>query len=177
MIIKFKSLRLKLFVLLLVPVGLLLGGAGLFGYFFMRDSLLKEWQEIAILRMERAAHQIDMRLHLSMQWMEALAKAENAATRNWILEQLRHQAGVTQVELTWLEAAGEPPPLGGISPITYRYEPGRDSFVLQGDLLDGIGKAVGRLEVTVAYDYLMKDILTTGWMQTQMACLVSRDFR
>jgi class 3 adenylate cyclase len=29
--------------------------------------------------------------------------------------------------------------------------------------------------VEVAYNYLMKDILTTGWMQTQMACLVSKE--
>jgi class 3 adenylate cyclase len=173
--LKFKSLQRKLFVLLLAPVGLFLAGAGLYGYFFMRDSLLQEWQEIAILRMERAAHQIDMRLHLPLQWMEALAKADNDATRDWILEQLRQQAGVTRVELTRLEGLDGSPPLAGIPPITYRYEPGRDSFVLHGDLLDENGQTLGRLEVTVAYDYLMKDILTTGWMQTQMACLVSQE--
>jgi class 3 adenylate cyclase len=170
---KFKSLQRKLFVVLLVPVGLFLAGAGLAGFFFIRDSLFKQWQEIAILRMERAAHQIDMRLHVPVQWMEALAKAVTAATRDWILDQLRQQGGVSQVKLTWLEAS--PPPTAGISPVTFKYEPGRDSFVLQGDLLNAAGQALGRLEVTVSYDYLMKDILTTGWMQAQKACLVSQE--
>lgn len=173
--LKFKSLQRKLFVLLLAPVGLFLAGAGLYGYFFIQDSLLQEWQEVAVLRMERAAHQIDMRIHVPVQWMEALAKADSAATRDWILEQLRQQGGGSKVELTWPEGPEGYLPLAGISPITYKYEPGRDSFVLQGDLLDGAGKIVGRLDVTVAYDYLMKDILTTGWMQTQMACLVSQE--
>ncbi len=34
---------------------LFLGASGVLGYVMIRDSLLKEWQEIAVLRMERAA--------------------------------------------------------------------------------------------------------------------------
>ncbi len=184
--LRFKSLQRKLLILLLAPVALFLAGAGLYGYFFMRDSLLQEWQEIAILRMERAAHQMDMRLQAPMQWMEAFAKADNAAHRSWILEQLRSQPGVTGVKAAWGEAAADKvktsrkeaassPKVAGISRITYVYAPGQDSFVLRGDLLDAAGQALGQLEVTVAYNYLMKDILTTGWMQTQMACLVSQE--
>jgi hypothetical protein len=43
---------------------------GVFGYRFIQGLLFKDWQEIAILRLERAAHQLDMRLHGQMQWME-----------------------------------------------------------------------------------------------------------
>jgi class 3 adenylate cyclase len=184
--LKFKSLQRKLFVLLVAPVALFLAGAGLSGYYFLRDSLLKEWQEIAVLRMERAAHQMDMRLQQPVQWLEAFAKAYNNATRRWVLEQLRDMAGVNKVVVTWGEAgpgkkkttreeADAPPGITGISPVTNIYAPGKDSFVLQGNFLGAKGKVLGRIEVTIAYDYLMKDILTSGWMQTQMACLVTKE--
>ena len=48
---------------------------GVFGYRFIQGILFKEWQEIAILRLERAAHQMDMKLHEQMEWMEAFARA------------------------------------------------------------------------------------------------------
>lgn len=184
--LRFKSLQRKLLTLLLAPVALFLAGAGLYGYFFIRDSLLKEWQEIAVLRMERAAHQMDMRLQAPLQWMEAFAKPGSANTRNWILAQLRDQPGVTRVGVTWRQAEPGKPKSGrpeaaaslkvaAISPITYVYAPGQESFLLRGELLDAAGQALGQLEVGVAYAYLMKDILSSGWMQTQMACLVSRE--
>jgi adenylate cyclase len=184
--LKFKSLQRKLFVFLLVPVALFLAGAGAAGYFFMGDSLLKEWQEVAVLQMERAAHLMDMRLQRPRQWLEAFAKADNNATRKWILEQLRDLPGVRKVAVTWEKAgpgqekakggeADAPPGITGISPVTYKYAPGQDSFVLHGDYLGEADQVLGRIQVTVAYQYLMKDILTTGWMQTQMACLVSQE--
>ena len=178
--LKFKSLQRKLFALLLAPVALFLVGVGGYGYVFMRDSLFQEWQEIAVLRMERAAHQVDMRLQTPKQWLEAFANAYNNATRRWVLEQLRNLPGVKKVTVAWEKAgpgpreeADAPPGITGISPVTYLYEAGKDAFVLQGNLLGIGGKVLGRIEVTIAYDYLMKDILTSGWMQTQMACLVS----
>jgi len=165
--------------LLVVPVALFLAGAGVSGYYFMRDSLVKEWREIALLRMERAAHQMDMRLQQPRRWMEAFTQADSSVTRKWILGQLRHLPGVTRVVVTWgkpgLKEADAPPGITGISPVTYIYAPGRDSFVLRGSFLGLAGQVLGHLEVTIAYAYLMKQILTTGWMQTQMACLVSKE--
>jgi hypothetical protein len=45
--------------------------------------------------------------------------------------------------------------------------------LLRGELLDAANQPLGRLEVLVSYQYLMEGILTSGWMQTQMACLVN----
>ena len=59
-----------------------------------------------------------------------------------------------------------------MSPIQYFYPPGQNCGVA-GELLDQDRKPLGRLEVVVSYDYLMKEILSEGWMQAQMACLVS----
>ena len=58
----FKTLQRRLIVLLVVPVTLFLMILGVFGYRFIQGILFKEWQEIAILRLERAAHQMDMKL-------------------------------------------------------------------------------------------------------------------
>ena len=55
----FKTLQRRLIVLLVVPVTLFLMILGVFGYRFIQGILFKEWQEIAILRLERAAHQMD----------------------------------------------------------------------------------------------------------------------
>jgi hypothetical protein len=52
-----------------IPVTLFVLVIGVFGYRFIQGILFKEWQEIAILRLERAAHQIDMRLHGQMHRM------------------------------------------------------------------------------------------------------------
>lgn len=161
-------------VFLALPVALFLGASGLCGYFYIRDSLVKEWQEIAVLRMERAAHQMDMRLHLVSQWMEAYATADQEPVREWVLKKLREHPGVTQVQVTWRQA----PPGGKVVkrfPVTYFFPSGEDTVGLRGQALDAAGQSQGQIEVVISYDYLMQGILTTGWMQTQMACLVSQE--
>ena len=179
----FKSLQRRLTVLLVVPVTLLLLVTGVFGYHFIQGILLKEWREIAILRLERAAHQTDMRLREQKQWMEAFARAGRdpggPEIQGWLLEQIKSQPGVSKVNLTWDRAAktGGGGPLrersAGMSPINYFYPPDKKTVGLRGELLDQAGRPLGRLEVLVSYDYLIKDILEEGWMQAQMACLVS----
>jgi adenylate cyclase len=174
--LKFKSLQKRLLVFLIIPVALFLGASGFIGYKYIRESLVKEWQEIAVLRMERAAHQMDMRLHLTMQWMEAFAKARNPEIQEWTLQQLKDQKGVEGVYLTWAkprpgEAATAK--VEKMSAIEYFYPPGQKTVGLRGELLDPANQPLGRLEVIVSYKYLMADILTSGWMQAQMACLVN----
>ena len=100
MLLTFSSLQKRLLVLLVVPVALFLAGAGVSGYYYMWNALVKEWQKIAMLKMERAAHQMDMRLEQPRRWMEDFAKADSDITRRWILKQLRHLPGVSRVEVT-----------------------------------------------------------------------------
>ena len=115
----FKTLQRRLIVLLVVPVTLFLMILGVFGYRFIQGILFKEWQEIAILRLERAAHQMDMKLHEQMEWMEAFARAgkdsQGAEIQRWLLQQIKSQAGVSHVSLNWEKAAdtGEVKPSAG----------------------------------------------------------------
>jgi adenylate cyclase len=181
----FKTLERRLVVLLVAPVILFLLVIGIFGYRFIQGLLFKDWQEIAILRLGRAAHQLDMRLHGQMQWMEIFARAgqdpRGKEIQSWLLQQIKSQPGVSQVNLTWENAAGTngrasvPNRSAKMSPIGYFYPPDGKTVGLRGELLDQGGKPLGRFEVVLNYDYLMQDILTEGWMVAQMACLVNQE--
>ena len=181
----FRTLQRRFIFLLLVPVTLFLLGFGVLGYRFIQNILFTEWQEIAILRLERAAHQMDMRLHGQMQWMETFARAgqdpQGEEIQRWLLQQIKSQPGVSQVNLTWEKAAetksrtAVPDRSAEMSPIGYFYPPDGKTVGLRGELLDQAGKPLGRLEVLLSYDYLMQDILTEGWMVAQMACLVNQE--
>jgi adenylate cyclase len=178
----FKSLERRLFVFLILPALLFLGGTGILGYVYIRQALLNEWREAAILRLERAAHQMDMRLRTPKEWLQLLGAAKSSPggweTQAWLLELLRNQPGVSQVRLAWrnqeLEKTG-PRLEVGLSPIRYSYPKDQKAVELQADLLDREGNPLGTVEVMLKLDYLMKDIVTSGWMQTNMACLVSKE--
>ncbi|MFZ0052566.1 MAG: hypothetical protein WAK96_12395, partial [Desulfobaccales bacterium] len=181
----FKTLERRLIVLLVVPVTLFLLNLGVAGYRFTSGLLFKEWQDTAVLRLERAAHQMDMRLDGQIKWMEEFARAGQAPQgkeiQSWLLRQEETQAGVVQVNLTWKKTAEPKSPTvipeqsAGISAVEYFYPPDGKSVGMGVKLLDAGGKPLGRLEVILSYDYLMQDILQEGWLVAQMACLVSRE--
>lgn len=176
--LRIKSLKKRLIIFLLLPVAVFIAAMGLAGYFYIRDSLFKEWQEAAILRLERAAHTMDMLLSGPLQWMQAFAKTgggrQGAENRQWILKQLQDHPGVSRVELTWRDQAAPPEaPVARVSPPEYFYPPAQKAVGLRSELLDEAGRPLGRLEVWVTFDYLMQDLLSSGWMQSNMACLVN----
>lgn len=181
----FRTLQRRLIILLVVPLILFLLGFGFFGYRFIQDLLYKEWREVTILQLERAAHQIDMKLHAQMKEMAALARAgedsQGEAIQRWLLQQMRSAPGVRQVQLTWKKedvsqiSAGGPSRSAKLSPINFFSPPDGTSAGLRAELLDRAGRPLGQLEVILSYDYLLQDILQEGWLVTQMACLVSQE--
>lgn len=100
----FKTLERRLIVLLVVPVMLFLLIIGLIGYRFIQGQLFQEWQEVAILRLGRAAHQIDMLLQAQRQQMETFALAgqdpDGKELQRWLLQQIKSQPDVRQVNLS-----------------------------------------------------------------------------
>lgn len=181
----FKTLERRLIVLLVAPLTLFLLGFGIYGYHFIHGILFKEWREVATLRMGRAAHQIDMKLGECVEWMKAFARAGQdsygMAIQRWLLQQMKSQPGVTQVNLLWKNALGAMVPAfipalsAELSPIKYFYPPDGKTVGLQGELLNKAGKPLGRIEVILSYNYLMQDILKESWMVAQMACLVNQE--
>ncbi|UCF01026.1 MAG: hypothetical protein JSV14_11625 [Deltaproteobacteria bacterium] len=68
--IKVKSLQQRFVLFLLLPVTGLLLGMGIVGFIYARNSLLTQWREAAILKLQRAAHDVDMRLSRPKEWLQ-----------------------------------------------------------------------------------------------------------
>jgi adenylate cyclase len=175
-----KTLQQRLVIFLILPVAVFLAAIGVGGYFYIRDSLYEQWQEAAILRLERAAHYLDMRLGEPRQWIEALANTggdrQGTDNQNWVLNKLREQPGVDRVSLTWQEGRGGGglgPRVAKVQPPEFFYPPDQKIVGLRSTLLDGAGQPLGHLEVFIKLDYLMEGIGTAGWLHTFMACLVN----
>jgi adenylate cyclase len=182
-----KSLQQRLILFLVLPVAVFLSVMGAVGYVYIRDSLFNEWQQAATLRLERAAHSMDMRLSKPIQWMQNFGrtgsgqKAED--NQKWILQQLRQLPGVSQVTLTWgtgneLFNEGGPWPeaaskVARVSSPKYLYPPGEGVVGLRSRLLDDRGRTLGELTVLVKFAYLMEDVMASGWLHSNMACLVN----
>lgn len=196
-----KSLKQRLALLLILPVALLLFLTGFAGFIYVREVLLDEWREAAILKLERAAHQMDMRLSRSIDWIKMFHEtSENRggpATQELIITQLQNLEGVTNVDLKWMDNRKEPAheamhefQMGGrgmmhfhrarISEVTlprYDAQSGQETVTLISDLKNESGQLVGRLEVSLRFDYLMQDIKKFGWWQSDMVCLIDESGR
>ena len=191
-----KSLKQRLALLLILPVATLLCLAGFSGFIYVRKVLIDEWQETAILQLERAAHQIDMRLSRPIEWIKMFHETSETrggpATQELILTQLKNLEGVTNVNLKWMDNHPGPAHMvmpehpmkskgmmhfhqAGISEVTpprYDAKSGRDTVTLISDLKNESGGLVGKLEVSVRFDYLMQDIKKFGWWESDRVCLV-----
>jgi len=124
---KIKSLQQRLVIFLLIPVAFLLFSMGFFGFLYARKTMLDEWKQVAILKLERAAHHIDMRMSRPIEWIEMFHKTGEMSNgydvQEWIVQKLRDLEGVTEVNLKWTDGASEPMTHMGMS----RMDRGRGS--------------------------------------------------
>jgi sigma-B regulation protein RsbU (phosphoserine phosphatase) len=108
-----KSLQQRLAIFVLFPVALLLLGMGFAGFIYARNSLLAQWREAAVLKLQRAAHGVDMRLDRTKKWIGMLNEAGGSQdpdhVYSWVVDQLKKSEGVSRVDLTWIDNAAEPP--------------------------------------------------------------------
>ena len=72
-----KSLQQRLSMFMLLPVALLLILMGFAGFIYAREILLSQWQEAAVLKLQRAAHQVDMRLNRIKELVRLFHNANN----------------------------------------------------------------------------------------------------
>ncbi len=101
-----KSLQQRLAIFVLFPVALLLLGMGFAGFIYARNSLLNQWREAAILKLQRAAHSVDMRLDYTKKWIGVLDEAGGShdpeLVYSWVVDQLRKADDVSRVDLAWI---------------------------------------------------------------------------
>ena len=110
MVIRPTSLQQRFTLFLILPVVLLLIGMGVAGFFYARDMLLDQWREASILKLQRAAHEMDMHLGRIKDGIrlvhEASAAGYSEAYHRWALERLSRQEGVQDIALTWTPVPG-----------------------------------------------------------------------
>jgi phosphoserine phosphatase RsbU/P len=201
-----RSLRQRLVLFVLLPVALLLFSMGLIGFVFARNSMLIQWREAAVLKLQRAAHQVDMRLIEPKEWMgifsNTVGHPSASTVQQMIIERLQAMEGVAYVNLVWEAAAaaaiptdpkvdgmhgqmGSDPVLGRrsahmrhggaraeIMPPRYDELVAGETVALVSTLNDPDGNRIGRLEVAVRFDYIIQDMLGSGWWQSLRAFLV-----
>lgn len=195
---KIRSLQGRLTVFLLLPVAMVLLLAGAAGFLRARAAILQEWQEAAALSLGRATHEVDMRLRGSTDWILAFQESfgEMGAPRiqSWILEQLKRQSWVKQVE--WKR--GEIPESKGVAPrlsMSHHHghggekePPSLPAYELRADPAQGVlemgallkgseGEPLGRLLVTMDLQALLGEALKYGWRESEQACLVDEQGR
>lgn len=97
------SLQKRFLLFLLIPVALLLLVAGVAGFFYARAFLVDQWVEATQLRLEKAAHQIEMRLHEKLAMISLIQKAEDIPngylTQTYLIQQLAQSQGVRFVDI------------------------------------------------------------------------------
>jgi adenylate cyclase len=110
MVMVIKSLNQRLALFLLLPVALILFLTGFVGFVFARKVLLDEWREASLLKLQRAAHHIDMRLNRPIAMIEMFNKTgefqDGLVVQDWLRDQLKAMEGVSGVDLEW--TGGEP---------------------------------------------------------------------
>ena len=208
-----KSLQQRLTLFLILPVALLLILMGMAGFIYARNLMLSQWQEASILKLQRAAHRVDMRLARVKNWIRIFHQTSGSQEADELhylaIEQLKQQEGVDQVHLTWdnnqapLTAPSGPrmSPMGrmssgrtperadrpmrmrrihsarirDITPPRFDDTINHETVSLISDLNDENGQSVGRLEVVLDFNVLIKNVRESGWWQSNKAFLVSDD--
>ncbi|MFO7910850.1 MAG: adenylate/guanylate cyclase domain-containing protein [Desulfotignum sp.] len=200
--LSFRTLQARLLVLLLIPVVVILLLGGVASFWYARGIMLNQWNESAVVKLQRAAHYIEMRLLKPVDLLNALFQASDRDAAIISPEQvtgfLQVMEGVVSAEY---EPAGSPQSFRerGMSGEGHmdrmnvdmqqgmrfsrskiasvsgpRYHAGRDgqTVTMRITLSDPSEDILGYLAIRMQFDYLLKDILALGWWQSDMACIV-----
>ena len=209
-----KSLQQRISLFLILPVAFLLILMGIAGFIYARNLLLSEWREASVLKLQRAAHQVDMRLARVKDWIRIFHRTsgsyETDQLHDLAIEELEQQEGVDRVHLSWnndqnlsltspngqifhgghMQGSLQPGRVDRPMRMTRRFHSARireitpprfdeainhETVSLISDLNDEIGQSIGRLEVVLDFNVLIKNIRESGWWQSNKAYLVSGD--
>ena len=194
--LKLKTLQGRLIVLLLLPVFLIIFSGGLLSFLYTRTIILTQWNDSAILKLQRAAHTIEMRLLKPIELMDLLFQISNEKNTplslDTIVAHLETLEGIIEANFKdssdslLLSAENSMPTHHGMMPYRhsriskisnpeYNTDAGHEIVTLLLTLVDTSGGDKGQIEIKMRFDYLLKDIIRLGWWQSDMACIVAPD--
>ncbi len=190
-----KSLQQRTLFYILIPTFLLLLGMSVAGYLFVRSMLLNQWGETAIAKLQRTAHQVDMRLRKPKELLQLLQGNRGADIDreffNRILEKVKETDGVTKVQVDWLEETVniENKPVAKMATMrggshrfmseqieisSPKYSSQSDSRIvsLVSQIRDSKDTLLGKIEVVLSFDTLIDPVVSDPWWKGNKAYLV-----
>lgn len=198
------SLRQRLYVWLLLPVAALLLGLGVSGFYYARSRLFEQWNTSAMFALERAAHSMDMLLERPAEAVNLINEmaAEQPLDASQWKELLARTPGVAKVALNWNPEYEQPPlmPARGmgaarasrgmgrgmrfhqariarVASPRFDASAGQDTVLMVFELKDQAGRTLGRLELAILFNHLLKDLKALEWWQSEGGCLVDETGR
>ncbi|MEJ2716566.1 MAG: adenylate/guanylate cyclase domain-containing protein [Deltaproteobacteria bacterium] len=97
------SLQTRFFLFLLLPVTIVLLGAGYASLMYARATLQSQWTDSVKLRLEKTAHQIQMRVDEKQSLIDLIVQAEEipngSVTQAFLIQKLANQPGVRSVDV------------------------------------------------------------------------------
>ncbi len=195
MIIQPRSLQQRTLFFILVPIFLLLLTMSIAGYIFVRTVLLNQWGETAIAKLQRTAHQIDMRMRKPKELLLLLHNKVGADVNrdvfSYIIQEIKELDGVVSVNVKWPDDAPKDEShngfkknsmMGGmhfyklekltVSSPRYNSQEDNRTISLESDLKSNNDQAVGSVEVVISFDYLIDEIIKAPWWKNNKGYLI-----
>lgn len=169
--------------------------------------LIDQWGKTIVLELHQASHEVDMQLSQIKDIISLFHQTGEVpgsdALQNVVLNRLHNQDGVLDVQLKWTDAAYQGlssfPMRDGIrgkrrmsgrrmmshlnskiytvSLPKYDKSLQNQTVTMVSDLIDNEGKTLGKLEVLIAFNSLVKNIVQAVWWQNYQAYLVDKTGR
>ncbi len=100
------TLQRRFRLLLVIPVALILVLVGSIGFFFARKFVFDQWTKLTRLKLEKAAHQISMRLDEKLRLVNLIDRAQHIPsaelTQAFLIQELINKPGVRFVDIDYL---------------------------------------------------------------------------
>ena len=190
-----KSLQQRTLFFILIPTFLLLLGMSVAGYLFVRTMLLNQWGETAIAKLQRTAHQVDMRLRKPKELLHLLQGNQGADIDQEffrrILEKVKATDGVTKVQVDWLaeknnnesKSTARMADMMGtghrlrtelieISSPKYSSQSASRIVSLESEIRDSKDTVLGRVGVDISFNKLIDPVVNDPWWKGNKAYLV-----
>lgn len=198
MIFQPRSLQQRTLAFILAPTLLLLITLSVGGFVFVRDVLLSQWGETAVVKLQRTAHLVDMQLRQPKDLLLLLQSSDDVDANRKIFDhivgQIKELEGVVGVNVEWPEKAfaKETSPRMEIAPpmdmmhrnLLEPFEIGKPSYnsrlnsrtvSLVSEFKNKEDKVVGRVEVIISFDTLIDQIIHSPWWKGNRAWLIDSE--
>ena len=183
--IQLRSLKQKIAFLVILPLCLVMLIAGSLGMRLISDVLLKQWEETAISKMQRSAHNVDMRLmcpkELLRFFQQKREKQLSWKDAQLLIDQLKAVNGVLEVKYDFTEdnlhAMGSMYSLQKIiiSSLGFNSTLNSQTVSVVAQLVDTPGTKISHIEVVVEFYDLVEQIVKAPWWRGNKAYIIDQN--